>query len=100
MLKEKLKSGIKNLALGLVLSAVAITSFGCGDVEQTSGELTQSGAKTQNAQEQKITISCAGDCTLGTDAAFGGVTFPVEKFRIRAAITADSSQKCSKIFCK
>ena len=52
MLKEKLKSGIKNLALGLVLSAVAITFFGCGDVEQTSGELTQSGAKTQNAQEQ------------------------------------------------
>lgn len=78
MLKEKLKSGIKNLALGLVLSAVAITSFGCGDAEQTSGEPTQSGAKTQNAQEQKITISCAGDCTLGTDAAFGGVTFPVE----------------------
>ena len=74
MLKEQLKSGIKNLALGLVLSAVAITFFGCGDVEQTSGELTQSGAKTQNAQEQKITISCAGDCTLGTDAAFGGVT--------------------------
>ena len=25
-----------------------------------------------------IVITCAGDCTLGTDAAFGGITLPVE----------------------
>lgn len=76
MLKERLKFGIKNMALGLILSAVAVTSLGCG-AEQTSGEKAR-GAERSAVQERKITVSCAGDCTLGTDAAFGGTTFPVE----------------------
>ncbi len=31
-----------------------------------------------NQRVKSITISCAGDCTLGTDVAFGGLTLPKE----------------------
>ena len=78
MLKEKLKFGIKNMAAAFIILSMMSVFCGCGDTEQTSGEPSKVREKNQASQEQKITISCAGDCTLGTDAAFGGVTFPVE----------------------
>lgn len=35
--------------------------------------------QTETAQDSKtIIITCAGDCTLGTDIAFGGITLPKE----------------------
>ncbi len=55
---------------------IAVMLSGCGkggESVETSGEKTERGSA-----KKEITISCAGDCTLGTDVAFGGVTFPVE----------------------
>lgn len=48
---------------------------GCGEAENvpTSGETVMN-----NDEFKSVTISCAGDCTLGTDESFGGLTFPVE----------------------
>lgn len=34
--------------------------------------------KTLEKEVRTITITCAGDCTLGTDVAFGGLTLPKE----------------------
>lgn len=57
--------------------AVIITIMsGCAlpNVEQKSELCVQS----KEPAKKEITISCAGDCTLGTDAAFGGETFTYE----------------------
>ena len=53
---------------------------GCGGEIPASGDMdtqTRQEAQAENTQRQ-ITISCAGDCTLGTDVSFGGRTLPVE----------------------
>ncbi len=56
-----------------VLLLFALTA--CGrTAEPASGEKTPAATRT-------VTISCAGDCTLGTDVAFDGETFPVEAER-------------------
>ena len=53
---------------------VAASAGGCGKSEQTSGRVDEKSSR----QETSITFSCAGDCTLGTDAAFSGGTFTDE----------------------
>ncbi len=53
--------------------------FCCACVQQnlqTSGE--QHTDESPQETERTVTITCAGDCTLGTDASFGGITLPVE----------------------
>ncbi len=63
---------IKNITL--LLSAVLLLCSCAVESVNTSGEI----AENPKPQEKTITITCAGDCTLGTDAAFGGITLPVE----------------------
>ena len=70
----KIKGLILNFA---VIAAVLSVLSGCSGAKPTSGEPSAGKAAAQTA-ERKITISCAGDCTLGTDSAFGGITLPVE----------------------
>ena len=53
-----------SVVLCLVLSA-------CGAEEREVPAWSETDAKT-------IVITCAGDCTLGTDADFGGITLPAE----------------------
>lgn len=69
----KIKGLILNFA---VIAAVLPALSGCGGAKPASGEPT--GNFAAQTAERKITISCAGDCTLGTDSAFGGITLPVE----------------------
>ncbi len=62
--------------IAIILSIMLLG--GCslsGDNVPASGEQVTSQKKEDI---RRVKISCAGDCTLGTDAAFGGVTFPVE----------------------
>ena len=62
--------------IAIILSIMLLG--GCslsGDNVPASGEQVVQERKDETAT---VTISCAGDCTLGTDAAFGGITFPVE----------------------
>ena len=62
--------------IAIILSVMLLGGCGLfGDNVPTSGEQFAGQAKED---VKSVTISCAGDCTLGTDAAFGGVTFPVE----------------------
>lgn len=66
---------MKNLHIILVLIvALLLSGCGAGTEVQTSGEFIE---KTEPV-EKSVTITCAGDCTLGTDVAFGGITLPVE----------------------
>lgn len=60
----------------IIAISIAVLLCGCGAEEavQTSGEAIE----TPTVQETEITVTCAGDCTLGTDSAFGGITLPVE----------------------
>ncbi len=65
---------MKNLHIILMLiGAMVLGGCGAGEV-QTSGEVVEKPV----VEQKSITITCAGDCTLGTDAAFGGITLPVE----------------------
>ncbi len=66
---------MKNLHIILAL-LVAMILGGCraGSEAPVSGEKIEKPTSVQRS----ITITCAGDCTLGTDAAFGGITLPVE----------------------
>lgn len=64
-----------HIAVIALLTAVSLCGCGGGDV-QTSGEAEVKEEK--KSVEETITITCAGDCTLGTDSAFGGITLPVE----------------------
>ncbi|MBE5038916.1 CapA family protein [Ructibacterium gallinarum] len=69
------KIGIAGLAVLLL-----VMLSGCGGEIPASGDMdmqTRQEAQAENTQRQ-ITISCAGDCTLGTDVSFGGRTLPVE----------------------
>lgn len=63
----------KFIAVFVSLIVVALAG-GCGKSEQTSGRVDEKAI----LQETSITVSCAGDCTLGTDAAFSGGTFTDE----------------------
>ena len=59
----------KSLILICAIFLMTMASGCRNNAEETSAE--KSGVR-------EITVSCAGDCTLGTDSAFGGITFPVE----------------------
>lgn len=50
----------------------------CGGNDNSAQTSADTQTKTAGSSEISITVSCAGDCTLGTDSAFGGVTLPVE----------------------
>lgn len=68
MIKEYIK---KRIALTLII----LMLVGCTDnVTQIYYEEEQ----TKEVNKTTITLTYAGDCTLGTDAAFGGITLPVE----------------------
>ncbi len=54
----------------LVLSFVLFFSS-CGKQEQAAAP------ETTQVPEKKVVVTCAGDCTLGTDVNFGGNTLPV-----------------------
>ena len=75
-----LRAHIKAVVAALVIPMLALSFCGCDQrAEQTSGEPVGTAEKGKpTVSEHTITISCAGDCTLGTDSAFGGVTLPVE----------------------
>ena len=60
--------------IGISLTAALLCACGGNDAVPTSGEVFEKKSDT----ETTITITCAGDCTLGTDSAFGGITLPVE----------------------
>lgn len=64
--------------LALIMAVSMICLCGCGMIAQTSGEPVSQEPPQEEIVERTITISCAGDCTLGTDSAFGGRTLPVE----------------------
>lgn len=59
----------------IMMILTALLACGCASnvAEPTSGEV-----QNENALSQTVVITCAGDCTLGTDEAFGGITLPVE----------------------
>lgn len=65
---------LKKFIAVFVSLIAAISIGGCGKSEQTSGKVDEKSI----SQETSITVSCAGDCTLGTDAAFSGGTFTDE----------------------
>lgn len=66
------REGLLKKVLRMILFVViAISLYGCSDKAVNTFEHKKDGEKI-------ITISCAGDCTLGTDVAFGGITLPVE----------------------
>ncbi len=63
--EDIMKKGLLVLVLLLFLS-------GCSNIPTSVKPVpTENPAKT-------VTVSCAGDCTLGTDVSFGGRTLPVE----------------------
>lgn len=58
----------------LLLTMVIMMIFtGCGISVPSSDQAT-----TLEKEVRTITITCAGDCTLGTDVSFGGLTLPKE----------------------
>ncbi len=67
---------MKKLHIIFVVLILTLLCGGCGNDNalQSSGESIEKVTPI----ERRITITCAGDCTLGTDAAFGGITLPVE----------------------
>ena len=64
--------------LALFIAVCVISLCGCGAVAPTSVEPVSEEPPRDKIVERTITISCAGDCTLGTDSSFGGRTLPVE----------------------
>ncbi len=48
---------------------IAVFLCGCADTSTETANIIE---------ETQITLTYAGDCTLGTDASFGGITLPVE----------------------
>ena len=69
---------MKKLAV-IFLTIVSVGLCGCvaKDNKATSADLQELHNKNI-MQEKVVRISCAGDCTLGTDVSFGGSTLPVE----------------------
>lgn len=61
----------------LIIAAIMIplAVVGCGNNSKDNKSVNVS---KETERENVITITCAGDCTLGTDAAFGGATFTDE----------------------
>ncbi len=62
---------MKNCKLFGILALLCLALSACAAEEPSAPVATETDFGT-------IVITCAGDCTLGTDAAFGGVTLPVE----------------------
>lgn len=67
---------MKKVFACITAACLSLSLMGCGGTDTSVDGDVKNVEKKE--VEQKITISCAGDCTLGTDSAFGGVTFPVE----------------------
>ena len=65
---------MKITKLFLIILSLCLGLCACGGQE----EIPASGESAAVSDSQTIVITCAGDCTLGTDAAFGGITLPVE----------------------
>lgn len=65
---------IKKLFAATLVCTLVPLCGGCGKKAETAQTKTE-------PVEKSIVITCAGDCTLGTDTAFDGVTFPVEAER-------------------
>lgn len=66
---------MKKVFACITAACLSLSLMGCGGTDAPVDSVKNVEKKEV---ERKITISCAGDCTLGTDSAFGGVTFPVE----------------------
>ena len=64
----------RKITTGLLMAIIALTFVGCGK------KADKASLKVNDAEsaEKQIVITSAGDCTLGADVAFGGITFPVE----------------------
>lgn len=62
---------MKTMKLFGILALLCLALSGCKAEETAIPVATESNSRT-------IVITCAGDCTLGTDVAFGGITLPVE----------------------
>lgn len=66
---------IKKGILFFVIFGLAVLICACdGGADKPSVKISKNKTET----EKKITITCAGDCTLGTDVNFGGGTLPDE----------------------
>ncbi|MBQ2614477.1 MAG: CapA family protein [Clostridia bacterium] len=59
------------ILMGAVLLCLCLA--GCGEPETIPVSVDE-----PLPDSQTVVITCAGDCTLGTDAAFGGITLPKE----------------------
>lgn len=66
---------IKKIILLLII-CLSLCSAGCG--EKTDKSVKDASKIATEAAEKKITVTCAGDCTLGTDVNFYGGTLPDE----------------------
>ncbi len=60
----------------IYICAILLMTLASGCVNNVAETSVDEPVKKSSIRE--ITVSCAGDCTLGTDVAFGGITFPVE----------------------
>ena len=65
---------LKKCVMCFAVAAVLVSAAGCGSSKPASTAADEKSLE----RETSITISCAGDCTLGTDAAFSGGTFTDE----------------------
>ncbi len=68
----------KRILAAAAAGIMLILPTGCGngnDAEQASVEAEPTAVSEEN-EIKKVTISCAGDVTLGTDESFGGYTMP------------------------
>ena len=69
----------KKVAVATAAAVLAIGFFGYNAEEGPVEELTEANTPPQpTPQVSQVVVSAAGDCTLGTDTSFGGITFPVE----------------------
>ncbi len=68
------KIHIKKIVM-LALTAVMVL---CGCMQESSVPSSGESVEMAESPATTVTMSFAGDCTLGTDSAFGGITLPVE----------------------
>lgn len=68
------KVHIKKIIMLALITAIVL----CGCMQESSVPSSGESVEVTEFPEVTVTMSFAGDCTLGTDAAFGGITLPVE----------------------
>lgn len=66
---------MKKFAVIPILLIISLLCTGCGSDNKITEQITKS---PTSAAQRTVTISCAGDCTLGTDEEFDGLTLPVQ----------------------